>query len=246
MAADDLSVQLYTVREHVADDLAGTLTRLADIGFRQVEPWALVQRAEQYAELLPAAGLTAPSSHVHLLDADIDAVFDAAERVGVTTVIDPHVPAERWATRDSIREIARGLAEVAARAADRGLRVGYHNHEFELETRIDGVSALEVFADEAPEQVILEVDTYWAEVGGEPAADLLRRLGDRVQFIHVKDGPRTKVDRDQVAVGSGILPIGDILAAAPQAVRVVELDDHDGDVFEALQSSYDYLKGLEG
>lgn len=246
MAAQDLSVQLYTVREHVAEDLGGTLARLAEIGFRRVEPWALVQRAEQYAELIPAAGLTAPSAHVHLLDADIDAVFTAAGRVGVTTIIDPHIPAERWGTREDIAQIARELTDVATRAADRGLTVGYHNHAFELEIRVDGVSALEVFADEAPEQLVLEVDTYWAEVGGEPAADLLRRLGDRVQLIHVKDGPRTKVDRDQVAVGSGILPIADILAAAPRAVRVVELDDHAGDVFEALQNSFDYLKGLEG
>nr|WP_206705778.1 sugar phosphate isomerase/epimerase [Microbacterium ginsengiterrae] len=243
-----MSVQLYTVRDHVDQDLAGTLARLVDIGFRRVEPWALVRRADQYAELLPAAGLVAPSAHEHLIgaDADVDAVFDAADRVGVTTVIDPHVPVERWGTREDIRLIARELADVSARAADRGLTVGYHNHAFELETRIDGVSALEVFAEEAPEDIILEVDTYWAEVGGEPAAELLTRLGDRVRFIHVKDGPRTKVDRDQVAVGAGVLPIADILAASPRSMRVIELDDHAGDVFEALRASFDHLKELEG
>jgi sugar phosphate isomerase/epimerase len=243
VSAGDLSVQLYTVREHIARDLPGTLGRLAEIGYRRVEPWGLVDRAEQLAEHLPGLGIEAPTSHVHLLDADLDAVFAAAERVGVTTIIDPHVPEEHWTDREGVERVAARLGEIAARASDRGLRVGYHNHAFELERRIDGVSALEVFAGAAPESVVLEVDTYWAEVGGEPAAELLRRLGGRVQALHVKDGPRTKVDREQVAVGDGVLPIAEILAAAPQALPVVELDDHAGDVFEALERSFQFLTG---
>lgn len=241
--ADELSVQLYTVREPFGHDAPGTLGRLAEIGYRRVEPWGLVERADVLAEHLPAHGLQAPTAHVHLIGADLDAVFAAARRVGVGTVIDPHIAEEHWTERASIQAIAARLGEIAARAADHGLRVGYHNHAFELERRIDGVAALEVFADAAPESVVLEVDTYWAEVGGEPAAALLARLGDRVQALHVKDGPRTKEDRDQVAVGSGVLPIPEILAAAPAALRVVELDDHAGDVFDALRDSFAYLTG---
>lgn len=243
VSPDELSVQLYTVREHIAQDLPGSLGRLAEIGYRRVEPWGLVDRADQLAEHLPDLGLEAPTSHVHLLGADLDAVFSAAKKVGVTTIIDPHVPEENWTDRESIQRIAAELGEIAQRAADHGLRVGYHNHAFELERRIDGVSALEVLADAAPASVILEVDTYWAEVGGEPAAELLRRLGERVQALHVKDGPRTKDDKDQVAVGDGVLPIAEILSAAPGALRVVELDDHAGDVFEALSRSFAFLTG---
>lgn len=245
VAPDELSVQLYTVREHIAQDLPGSLRRLADIGYRRVEPWGLVDRADLLAEHLPTFGLAAPTAHVHLVGGDIDAVFAAAEKVGVTTIIDPHVPEENWTEREGIERVAAQLGEIAERAADRGLRVGYHNHAFELERRVDGVSALEVFAAAAPESVVLEVDTYWAEVGGEPAVELLRRLGDRVQALHVKDGPRTKVDKDQVAVGDGVLPIAEILAAAPGALRVVELDDHSGDVFEALERSFAFLTGAK-
>lgn len=243
VSPDELSVQLYTVREHVAQDLPGALGRLAEIGYRRVEPWGLVDRADLLAEHLPALGLEAPTSHVHLLDADLDAVFAAAQLVGVTTIIDPHVPEENWTERARIEHVAARMGEIAERAADHGLRVGYHNHAFELEHRVDGVSALEVFAQAAPASVVLQVDTYWAEVGGEPAVELLRRLGDRVQALHVKDGPRTKADKDQVAVGDGVLAVADILAAAPQALRVVELDDHSGDVFEALARSFAFLTG---
>ena len=245
VSADELSVQLYTVRDAIAQDLPAALGRLAEIGFRRVEPWGLTDRADALAEHLPAFGLTAPTAHVHLVGADAEAVFAAAKKVGVTTIIDPHVPEENWTDREGIERTAAQLGEIAARAADHGLRVGYHNHAFELERRIDGVSALEVFANAAPEAVVLEVDTYWAEVGGEPAPELLRRLGDRVVAIHVKDGPRTKVDSDQVGVGDGILPIAEILAAAPRALRVVELDAHSGDVFEAVARSFAFLTGAE-
>ncbi|PZR51962.1 sugar phosphate isomerase/epimerase [Xylanimonas oleitrophica] len=243
MSTSPLSVQLYTVRDHVAADLPGTLARLAEIGFRQVEPYAFVQRADEYAEHLPAHGLTAPSAHVRLVGQDLGPVFRAARRLGVGTVIDPHVPRERWTTRADVEAVAADLAHVAEQAADHGLLVGYHNHAFELENRVDGVSALEVLAGALPDEVVLEVDTYWAEVGGEPAPDLLHRLGERVQLLHVKDGPRSTVDTEQVAVGAGSLPVPEILAAAPQALPVVELDDFAGDVWEAVRDSFAYLAG---
>ena len=92
--------------------------------------------------------------------------------------------------------------------------------------------------------MVLEVDTFWAEVGGEPAPALLRRLGERVQLLHVKDGPRVRDTSRQTAVGSGSLPIADILAAAPHAVRVIELDAYGaGDVFDALADSWRFMSG---
>lgn len=238
-----LSIQLYTVRGHLAADPAATLERLSSIGFTQVEPFGLVDFAEQIAEPLTRLGLSAPTAHVRLAGADLDAVFSAARGLGVGTVVDPMIDPARWATREAVEEVAAELREAAVRAADEGLRVGYHNHAFELENRIAGTSALEVFAEAAGDGVDLEVDTYWAEVGGEPAPDLLRRLGERVVAIHVKDGPKTTENTDQVAVGSGSMPIAEILAAAPQALPVVELDDFSGEIFDAVTASHAYLAG---
>ena len=73
--ADELSVQLYTVREHLAQDLPATLGRLAEIGYRRVEPFGLTDRADQLAEHLPAFGLSAPTTHVHLVGDDVDVVL---------------------------------------------------------------------------------------------------------------------------------------------------------------------------
>src|SRR6476619_5637482 len=99
---------------------------------------------------------------------------------------------------------------------------------------------LEVLADLLDPEVVLEVDTYWAYAGGADVPALLGRLGDRVVALHVKDGDGTLDPLAQVAVGSGTLPIWDIIAAAPDALRVVELDDSAGDVVDALRDSRAY------
>ncbi len=237
------SLQLYTVRGPLESDLQGTIERVAAIGYTAVEPYNFVATAGQLADALRANGLTAPSGHAPLLRADQDEIFAAAKKLGIGSVIDPHVDRSRWSTEESIRETATALNAAARKGAEYGIRVGYHNHEFELESRIDGRSGLEVLAEHLNPDVVLEVDTYWAAVGGEDPAALLQRLGDRVRFIHIKDGPLTKEDKDQVAVGSGKMPIWDVIEAAPSLeVGVVELDDFTGDIFDAVADSFNYLK----
>jgi sugar phosphate isomerase/epimerase len=241
VASSALSVQLYTVREVIQEDLPGTLKRIADIGFSQVEPFNVAGFPGLPAALADA-GLTAPTAHQHFVgEADLATPFEAARAAGISRVIDPHVPAARWQTTEDIAEIAAQLNAAAKVAADYGLSVGYHNHAHELVSVIDGTTALEIFAAQLDDEIKLEVDTYWALVGGQDPVELLKRLGDKVAALHVKDGPGTKETKDQVAVGKGSLPIRAIIEAAPTALRVVELDDSREDRFQAIADSYAYL-----
>ena len=91
--------------------------------------------------------------------------------------------------------------------------------------------------------MVLEVDTYWAAVGGVPAPELLGRLGERVQFLHVKDGPITDDPKAQLPAGTGAMDVPAVLAAAPDALRVIEFDDYAGDIFAGLAASLAYLEG---
>jgi sugar phosphate isomerase/epimerase len=130
-------------------------------------------------------------------------------------------------------------------AAEHGVTVGYHNHFWELESRIGDRTAFEVLAGQLDPAVVLEVDTYWATAGGAEAPALLRRLGDRVRAIHVKDGGLATDGSGQVPAGQGQVPVTEILAAAPQALRVVEFDHYDGDIFAALSASLAFLRDTE-
>jgi sugar phosphate isomerase/epimerase len=237
----ELSVQLYSVREAFAADPAETLSRVAAIGFSQVEPYGVVENLTILRTGLPDHGLTAPTAHARLLGADQHAVFSAAAELGIGTVIDPMVPAERWQDPSDVAATAAALNEAATIAAQYGVTVGYHNHWWEPAARIDGRTALEVFADQLDPALMLEVDTYWATVAGEDASALLRRLGDRVQAIHVKDGDLATDGSGQLPAGEGRVPVADILAAAPQALRVIEFDRYDGDIFDGLARSHAFV-----
>jgi sugar phosphate isomerase/epimerase len=237
----DLSVQLYTVRTALADDADATLAQLARLGFTAVEPFQLPQFGEALKSGLARHQLAAPTTHARVLGHDQDALFALAAELGIGIVIEPRVDPARWQSADDVARVADDLNEAAVRAAEYGVRVGYHNHNQELESVIDGRHALEVLADHLAPEVVLQVDTYWAYAGGADVPALLRRLGDRVVALHVKDGDGSLEPKRQVAVGSGTLPIWDIVEAAPDALRVVELDDTEGDVLEAVRASREFL-----
>ena len=89
--------------------------------------------------------------------------------------------------------------------------------------------------------MLLELDTYWAAVGGQDVPALLGRLGDRVRYLHVKDGPVTR-DDPMTAVGAGRMPVAEILAAEPAADwHVVELDRCATDMMTAVGDSLAWL-----
>ncbi|QRP43557.1 sugar phosphate isomerase/epimerase [Amycolatopsis sp. FDAARGOS 1241] len=236
-----LSVQLYSVRDAFAADPADTLRRLAAIGFTQVEPYGVVENVAALSSGLQAFGLTAPTAHAKLIGEDQHAVFAAAKQLGIAVVIDPLVKPEQWQDPADIAATATALNAAAKVAQEHDVRVGYHNHWWELESRVDGRSALEVLAEQLDPAIALEVDAYWATAGGENAPELLRRLGQRVHAIHVKDGALATDASGQVPAGQGSVPLPEVLAAAPQALRVVEFDRYDGDIFDGIAASFAYL-----
>ncbi|WP_210481458.1 sugar phosphate isomerase/epimerase [Naasia sp. SYSU D00948] len=243
MTSSTLSLQLYTVRNAISEDLRAALERVAALGLRQVELYGFVDRADEYAALLPELGLTAPSAHVDLFrTTEPAAAFAAARTIGIPTVIVPFSPPERWTSREEVEAVADQLNALVEPARDSGLEVGYHNHWWEFED-LGGTPALEVLADRLDPAVVLELDTYWTAVAGLDPIAVLGRLGDRVRFLHVKDGPANRETREQVPAGQGTLDVPGILSAAPRALRVIEFDDYADDVFDGIRGSIDFLVG---
>ena len=143
------SVQLYSVRDALAEDLQDAVARLAEIGFTMVEPYAFVERVEEFEQAFSASGVTAPTGHAPVIDsADPARVFDAANQLGIATVIDPFIPSERWQTADDVMVIAERVNTLTEQAAAQGLRFGYHNHQWEFTNKVDGRSVYELFADQ--------------------------------------------------------------------------------------------------
>ncbi|MCO4239457.1 sugar phosphate isomerase/epimerase family protein [Pseudarthrobacter raffinosi] len=241
------SIQLYTLRNAIQEDLPGTIRKVAEIGFTQVEPYNFVATAKELGAALKENGLTAPSGHAPLLSQDQDEIFAAAKELGITTVIDPYLPAEHWQSAEDIQATAAKLNAAAKKGAEHGIRVGYHNHAWELESTIEGRTALEYFADLLDPELVLEVDTYWVAVGGQDPVDILTKLGSRVKLIHIKDGPLNTDTKAQQPAGKGNVPVLDVIAAAKSLeVGVVEFDDYAGDIFEGIAESLAFLNKAAG
>jgi len=244
LGTDVLSVQLYTVREGLTEDVDGTLGRIAEIGLKQVEPFGFQKFFDGLKTGLAKYDLTAPTVHTSVVDADVDEILAAAKELGIQTVITPHSNPELWTSEEGIAGVADQLNAAAEKAAALGLSVGYHNHWFELESKIDGKHGLEVLAAKTAPEVVFEVDTYWAYVGGADVPALIGRLGDRVQALHLKDGDGTRNNKAQVAVGNGVIPVWDFVAATPNLkYGVIELDDSELDRFQCIADSFTYLSG---
>ncbi len=260
MTTPQISVQLYSVYGPSEADLDGTLGKLASIGFTNVEAFDFVRRVDALKAAFDKYGLVSPTAHAILVEEGVatpdgllttppaDEVFAAAKELGVSVVIDPYVPPARWADLANVQRSAQRLNEAAAKAADYGLRVGYHNHDHEFTSTIDGKPAYEVFAALLDPSVVLELDLYWATAGGQDTAALLGRLGDRVIAVHIKDGPMrpgitaANMPNDQVPAGRGDVPLAAALAAGSAIeYAVVEFDKYAGDIFEGIADSYAFL-----
>jgi sugar phosphate isomerase/epimerase len=241
-----LGVQLYSVREDIGPgDIGTTLRRLASMGITHVEPYRILDGTDELAAALDETGLTATAAHAQVQGPQRDAFLAAAARLRLSTLIVPWTEPDDLRDRDGIERVAGAVNEAARRAAEAGIRVGYHNHDFEFSQRVDGVPAYELLVDAFDESVVLEVDTHWASVGGADVFELLPRLSDRIQFLHVTNEPPD--DDDPPVAGVDITGRMDEVIAVGRAIGampVLEIVVHEGDVFPVLARNAEYFLGL--
>ncbi|MGH7910311.1 MAG: sugar phosphate isomerase/epimerase family protein [Candidatus Dormibacteraceae bacterium] len=237
-----LAVQLYTFRDTPAADRPVLLHALAAAGYGAVEPFGDPAEAPALRAELDEAGLLVCSLHGHPERHGLERVAGAARALGTDTIVIPSLDREGWGDLGNVRRLAAQVNEWGRQAAAEGLRIAYHNHYFEM-VDLGGRSALEVFAGALDPGILLEVDTYWAMVGGQDVVALLRHLGDRVRYLHLKDGPADDKAAPMTAVGSGAMPIAEVLAANPAVEwNVVELDSCATDVLVAARESAAWLR----
>ena len=236
------SVQLYTLRDALDVDLPGTIARVAEIGFTQVEPYGFVDKVDALEKALSENNLVATTGHAHFIGEDAKPILEAAKRLGIKTLIDPFTLPEEWKDVSRIDYFASELNRISAEAKDHGIRIAYHNHYWELAERVGDEIAFDYFIDKLSPEVVIELDAFWCEVGGVSAPEYLKKHGDRIVAIHVKDGTKDGNLDNQVPAGTGEIPIREILAAAPHALPVIEFDFYKGgDVFDGIAQSLKYV-----
>ena len=245
-----IGLQLHTVREQLAEDGAGTLKKVADIGYEGVEGGPPPGMSNQeYVARLDDLGLTVVGGGCKPADLreDLDAVVEKCGELGINTLMTGIGGEVRKEGADWKASIS-ALGEGCAKAAEAGLRILYHNHAFEFETEVDGMYGLDYLYSSIPDSAIgAEIDVYWVDAGGEDPVTYINKYADRMPYLHIKD--RTPEPDHETCpfaeVGHGVLNWDSIFAAAEAADiewYLVEQDRWQRHPIESARMSFEYLK----
>jgi sugar phosphate isomerase/epimerase len=239
-----LGVQLYSIRDDMAKDPTGTLAKVAQMGYREVEGFGYADGKmfgmpiAEYTKALKANGLTMPSSHRNFTLEEYDEAkkditdsakraIDDAVKMGQRYIILPWWKAEERPFLEKIVKIAAAASRYAATA---GIRCGYHNHDFEFTQRgPDGRLFIEWLLHEVdPSNFAFEMDIYWVCYARHNPLDWFRLYPGRWELCHAKDLAATE-KRETIEFGDGTIDFPGIFRKSQQAgLRhyVIELEHY--------------------
>ena len=242
-----VALQLYTLREQLKEDFAGTLRAVARIGYAGVELAGYGGLgAGEIKALLGDLGLRVAGDHVALnrLEGDLDAALDFAQEIGNQYVVCPSVPEARRRDAAAWRQLAGALDGIGRRCRERGLHFCYHNHAFEF-APMDGSDGFALLFDNTdPQAVQMELDAYWAQKADRDPAAILRRYPGRCPIVHLKD-MAADVEQSFAEVGEGTMNFQAIFDAADTAGvawYVVEQDRCKRPPLESVELSLRHLR----
>ncbi len=249
MKTTQVAVQMYTLREESQKDFAGTLRKVAELGFDGVEfagyeGWDV----NELKELLDELGLQAAASHVPLeeLEFNLGQVIENQKILGSGYIVCPYLMPEQR-TEENYQKLIRFLDEAGEICRGEGLTLCYHHHDFELERMNDGRQALQaIYEDTKEENVKAELDIYWLAKAGEKPAEWMERCTNRTPLVHLKD--MTKDEEQFFAeLGTGGVDIDSVLEKGKEAgVQwwIIEQDMSRLTPFESIEISINYLRKL--
>jgi sugar phosphate isomerase/epimerase len=259
-------IQLYTIHEAMQADPAGSLQRLRQIGFVEVESAGFGRlSAKQFRGLLDGAGLACPSAHLQFDPNNLGRAFEDAHALGAryavssimrSLVLGADAPKDVLKTGMS-RDEAKRTAELANRIAEAAHRAGlqfiYHNHNFEFADQGGGTIGYDVLLKETdPKRVKFQIDCGWMIFAGRDPIAYFKQYPQRFPLIHVKDFlPRVSGDTDMrgAELGHGTVDYKPIFAAATQAGLQHYFIEQEGPFsrmtpIEAAKVDYDYLSAI--
>ncbi len=235
----EFGIQLYSVRDITDKDLELALKKVAEMGYKTVEFAGFFgHSAETVKGWLDSYGLRAVGTHtgVGALEGDLEGTIAYHKAIGCRDIIIPGAPVY---SRPDIDKFISQVNEWQPKIRAAGLELHYHNHDGEFRVTADGIIPHDELA--ARTELKFEIDTYWAYVAGRDPIEVLEYYGDRVAFIHLKDGTADKVGK---SLGLGTAPVKAVLdyALAHGKNIVVESEGLEPTGLEEVGRCIDYLK----
>jgi sugar phosphate isomerase/epimerase len=258
MNKKEIGLQLYTLREELPKNVKLTLEKVAAAGYTTVETYGYSIK-EQFWGLSAAAlkkilednNLKAISGHYNLGSflydgntSELIAAIEAAKVLKSEFLTIPWVDEPFRKSNEDYKKIASRLNQAAKLCQDAGLKIAYHNHDFEFQKH-NGITGYEILLNETHKnEVYFELDLYWVVRSGNDPLRLFKENPGRFKMWHVKD--MDKLDQSlNTEVGSGLLDFKPLLAAAKQAGMLhffVEQENNFAvNSFESVKTSCDFI-----
>jgi len=254
-----IGVQLYTVRSILPEKPLETLKAIDQIGYREAE--ATAAGLDKIWDALKQTSLKPVSLHMEtaLFTTEQDklpAALENAKQRGFQYVVCPYIAPKDRGGADVMKQLGETLNKAGDMCRKSGLRLCYHNHAFEFQPQANGGNLLDVLMQTTdPKLVNLELDIMWSTVAGVDPVSVLKKYGNRVEMMHLKNVapgvekryneniPRTAFRE----VGNGVVDVPAVLKAAADAQvkhYFVEQDQTPGDPIASLRQSFEYLHRL--
>lgn len=212
----EIGLQLYTLRKELTKDVKSTLEKVAAAGYTTVETYGFSIK-DQFWRLSPAElkvildknGLKAVSGHYNsgsfLADGntkELTAAIEAAKTLNQECVTIPWVEEPLRKNIEDYKKIAARLNQAGKLCKKAGLKLAYHNHDFEFQ-KYDGITGYEILLKETDKNLVhFELDLYWVVYSGSDPLQLFKQNPGRFKMWHVKD--MDKINRAlNTEVGSG-------------------------------------------
>lgn len=259
---ESVGLQLYTVRSLLKDDFEGTLAKVAEVGYREVEFAGYFGRApKDVRAACDRNGLVPVASHVdyETLGANWPATLETAAVIGHRFLICPSIPDDLSRQPDGWKRAAEAFNRAGETSREHGIRFGYHNHHIEL-APVNGERPYDILlAETDPDLVSMEMDLCWTTVGGADPVAYFHRYPGRFSLVHVKDVKRLPTPGPSEAyvpfpraiaamtdVGQGIIDWKRIFAQSKEAgiEHYFVEQDAPGDPMSCIRNSFRYLQSL--
>ncbi|RYD87127.1 MAG: sugar phosphate isomerase/epimerase, partial [Sphingobacteriales bacterium] len=231
-------LQLYSVRDEMNKDAKGTLKKIADLGYTQIEHANYNDRkfygftVKEFKAILTDLDLKMPSGHTVMTRQHWDSakndftdswkytVEDAAE-IGQRYVLSPSLGYGVAMTLENMKPLMEQFNKSGELCVTHGMKFGYHNHEFEFETKIGDVLLYDYMLQNTdPKLVTQQLDIGNMYSAGAQALDYIAKYPGRFELLHVKDALRISKPTDpkpkfeSCVLGKGEIPLKKILKAA--------------------------------
>ena len=245
-----IGLELYTVRRELEKDFAGTLEKVAALGFLEVEFAGYFKHTPpEVKTILADYQLASPSAHISTaaLRGNLQEEIEAAQAIGHQYLVCGYLPAEERRSLDDYKKLVDLLNGAGERFKKAGIQFAYHNHDFEFLPMEGRLPYDMILAGTDPRLVKMELDLYWITKAGQDALKYFSAYPGRFPLVHLKDMDATP-KHFFTEVGQGIIDFKKILAAAQKAGArhyFVEQDETPASPFSSIKLSIDYLKRLK-